>query len=188
MDDGLALDLGQPVQDSGCNFKAPSTWLSIRVVEVPKSYKGPSIVPLSGHRDYPAAIFAVPCPRSEPKAYNPALRELHSYIASTGQPQKGVVLGVATTDELNAALASIDDDKGSDHALWRLATELNSVNLSDARKVVMPIAVSLLCQEEEIDKEILSSCLHRLVSRWPNGNPPRAALKRINEFYMSERT
>ncbi|OCF30711.1 tRNA '-O-ribosylphosphate transferase [Kwoniella heveanensis BCC8398] len=37
-----------------------------------------------------------------------------------------------------------------------------------------------------IDKAYVADRLHQLVALWPDGNPPRAALKRVNEFLMSD--
>ena len=34
-------------------------------------------------------------------------------------------------------------------------------------------------------KADIADRLHSLVARWPDGNPPRAALKRVNEYLMS---
>lgn len=179
VDATVALDLGPTIQDDKRQFEAPAVWVTIRVLEVPKSYRGPTIIPLS-KGDYPEAVFAVPCPRAEPKAYIPALRELHTYLAAASRPQSGVVLGVGTEKDLEAA---------SDASCRPLkpAAKLDPASLSEARKVVIPIAVTLLCRDGNIDKGVIASHLHRLVALWPNGNPPRAALKRINEFYMSER-
>ncbi|WVF71160.1 hypothetical protein IAT40_005958 [Kwoniella sp. CBS 6097] len=37
-----------------------------------------------------------------------------------------------------------------------------------------------------IDKAYVADRLHQLVALWPDGNPPRAALKRVNEFLMGD--
>jgi tRNA A64-2'-O-ribosylphosphate transferase len=38
----------------------------------------------------------------------------------------------------------------------------------------------------EVTKAEIADVLHGLVSLWPDGNPPRAALKRVNQYLMSE--
>jgi hypothetical protein len=40
-------------------------------------------------------------------------------------------------------------------------------------------------EDELVDKALIASQLHSLVSLWPDGNPPRAALRRVNESLMS---
>lgn len=39
---------------------------------------------------------------------------------------------------------------------------------------------------EAIDKATIARHLHTLVALWPDSNPPRAALKRVNEFLMAD--
>lgn len=191
IDDTVALDLGPTTQHDQTGPEGPSNWVSIRVVEVPKTYKGLSIVPLSADEEYPEAIFAVPCPRAESKAYILALRELHLYLASVkgDRSQQSVALGVATDSELNVALSStnVPSLEVSKYQPLSLAAKLEPAKLVEVRKVILPIALTLLCgaRPDNVDKEVISSHLHRLVALWPDGNPPRAALKRINEFYMS---
>lgn len=173
VDEAIALDLGQTLQTGKRRFEAPPTWVTVRVAEVSKSYKGPRIVPLSAG-EHPEALFAIPCPRAEPKAYIAALRELHSYVAASSG---ATLLAIATESDLVAETR---------RPLTR-AARLDPAALCEARKVIIPVAVTLMCcSDDGVDKSVIASELHRLVALWPNGNPSRAALKRVNDFFMSE--
>lgn len=191
----LALDLGH-TSHVQVTYDVPRTWVTIRVIEVSKAYKGPAVIPLSRHRDYPEVIFPVPCPRADPKAYGPALRSLEAYITSvnTSGVQPAIAIVVATRKQLDSAIVSCDDsiqDNGTDREeLSPLlpAAELELAEIQAARKVIIPVAVVLLCRKSgrKVDKGVIASHLHQLVAMWPDGNPPRAALKRVNEYLMSE--
>lgn len=64
------------------------------------------------------------------------------------------------------------------------------------RKAIIPLAVVLLLsipdlagdfkdEGKNVDKAEIADVLHRVVGLWPDGNPPRAALRRVNEYLMS---
>ncbi|EKC99210.1 hypothetical protein A1Q2_06410 [Trichosporon asahii var. asahii CBS 8904] len=164
VDEAIALDLGKTTGKLA--FEPPQVWVTVWVAEVRKPYSGPTIVPLSNGD----AFFAVPCPRAEPKAYVVALRQLHSHVATS---DRGVLLAPAMQGDLEG--------------LPKPPTaKLDPAALSQARKVIIPVAVTLMCRDDSVvDKSVIADRLHRLVALWPDGNPPRAALKRVNDFFMS---
>jgi len=83
----------------------------------------------------------------------------------------------------------------------RAEIQLSPAELVDARKAIIPLALVLLCALPELasanstssadipgpmTKAEIADELHKLVALWPDGNPPRAALRRVNEYLMSE--
>ena len=60
----------------------------------------------------------------------------------------------------------------------------DSVSEVSARQTLIPLALAILCSVPYVDKHVVASQLHRLVALWPDGNPPRAALKRVNQVLM----
>jgi tRNA A64-2'-O-ribosylphosphate transferase len=109
-------------------------------------------------------------------------------------------LTVVTSDSAAAAAGKEDVN---DSTTREQPPALPSVNptaerMLEYRKTLIPLALVLLLSNpdllgkaghgidtQNISKKDISDMLHQLVSLWPDGNPPRAALKRVNEYLMS---
>ena len=161
----FALDLGAPVTsyDSWERTPGPSAYLA----EVDRSPKDrPSIVSLKGDM-----YCSVPNPRVDGKAY---VAFLNDFIRQA-KAMTCVILRPVPRTALDAAY------RGE-----QTPCTVHPSELVAARKVILPIAVALVCSTQAFaDKSVIADELHRLVSLWPDGNPPRAALKRVNELLMS---
>lgn len=113
----------------------------------------------------------VPNPRVDGKAYNAFLTE----FIRQAKPMRSVIIRPISRSALDAAR------RGK-----QISLAVHPTELVPARKVVIPILVALVCSmRENADKGVIADELHRLVSLWPDGNPPRAALKRVNDVLMS---
>ncbi|GMK55216.1 hypothetical protein CspeluHIS016_0202720 [Cutaneotrichosporon spelunceum] len=194
---GLVVDLGQTVRLGEEEACRPISTV-IRVVEIEKALKdAPYVLPLptSG---YTTVVAAIPPSRAKGKEFLLALDELRVYVA--GKAEAGtVLLSPGCEEELDAALKHhrAPPSDTSPAVTLSSAERLPAANLTSAKKLILPIVVSLLCsvsalgegldEDEDVDKIVIADTLHKLVSLWPDGNPPRAALKRVNEFLMSER-
>lgn len=194
----LALDLGPPIRPA--EVKAGrAVGAVVRIVEVDRPVKDASyILPLVTPSGPPAVVLVVPSSRSRPKGYIEALDALREYVLV--QHQEGtILLSPGHEDELETALKqhqSPPPDGSIQMTKIEDARHLSTAQLQAAKKLILPIAVALLCavpalgeeleEDEELDKIVVADALHKLVALWPDGNPPRAALKRVNEFLMSE--
>ncbi|BEJ16370.1 hypothetical protein CspHIS471_0509750 [Cutaneotrichosporon sp. HIS471] len=194
---GLVLDLGSPIRPGKDEVGKPVT-LVVRIIEIEKPLKNaPHVLPLptSG---YTTVVAAIPSSRSKGKAFLLALDELRAHVTRTAEAGT-VLLSPGREEELDAALKQHHAPQTDPPAVVTLssAEHLLAGNLTSAKKLILPIAVSLLCSvpalgeelddDEEVDKIVIADTLHKLVALWPDGNPPRAALKRVNEFLMSKR-
>lgn len=195
----LALDLGSPIRPSDEQAERPVTTV-VRVVETDRVVKdAPYVLPLAGPSGPSMAVLAIPSSRTKPKGYIEALDALREYVAAS-LPNGTILLSPGRDEELTAALeqhqSPAPEVSKSPVPLARVE-HLGDAQLQAAKKLILPIAVALLCsvpglgedleEDEEVDKIVIADSLHKLVALWPDGNPPRAALKRVNEFLMSER-
>lgn len=61
------------------------------------------------------------------------------------------------------------------------------------KKTIIPLALVLILSIPDLSGESvgnvgkaeIADVLNRIVCLWPDGNPPRAALRRVNEYLMS---
>ncbi|ORY26301.1 initiator tRNA phosphoribosyl transferase-domain-containing protein [Naematelia encephala] len=152
----LALDIGPPVSPAPT---APTATLHVVLLD---KHPKPHL-----HRIPGGAVLALPSARSDGPGFSRAIDEAVQYVRSV----QGVVLLCPAHRELL--------DK----------PDAPSIDRSDeARKGILPLALVLLCTTsgaKEMTKPYIASQLHTLVAQWPDGNPPRAALKRVNEYLMS---
>ena len=184
----LALDLGPP--STPCiQWTQKEEPILIRVLQLDKLPKDQlPVLPLDkAHAKY---ILALPNPRADGKAYISALAgaltSMHNLLETSP-----VLLLPGNRDHLEAArrLAKDPDAETGTLVEWQpTAGELVS-----ARKVIIPLALALICHieaekldGEHISKDSIARHLQRLVGRWPDGNPPRVALKRVNEVLMPD--
>ncbi|WVR06782.1 hypothetical protein IAU60_003817 [Kwoniella sp. DSM 27419] len=181
----LALDIGIPI----C---AQSTWIhkdtsatTLRVVEVDKH---PKDSPYLLHCD-DEYVLAVPSAKTNAKGYDLALTELTEVVGRLGRP---AVMRPGSAEDVKLAL-EYQASKSNDTNKPILSTR-RAPGPSD-RKLVIPLVLAVLCSTTIADvggphgpmtKAAIADRLHSLVALWPDGNPPRAALKRVNEFLMSE--
>ncbi|KAK8864659.1 hypothetical protein IAR55_001909 [Kwoniella newhampshirensis] len=192
----LALEVGSPITSTSSWVHASSSHLTIRVVEVDKHPRNiPHLLPLEKEM-----ILAVPSAKSDGKAYAAALVELVEYVRDEMGDSAVVLLPAHPSAHTKAIRAYTTLDKtadDSDPPPPPPSIEPSPVfTLVDSRKLIIPLALVLLCSvpeltpelhlPESITKAVIASQMHTLVALWPDGNPPRAALKRVNEFLMSE--
>lgn len=199
----MMVDLGHTSQPPPVTEPLQCTMeILLRVFEVEKPLKDiPYVLPLVGGPERPVVVFAAPSARSHQKEYVVALGDVVKYLntkfPSLGREAK-LLVSPGSRAELNTAVALFrTTDKASVTTPSKFASSqrLEPQELQTARKTIIPIAVAILCSlpklgfesfdTQDIDKVTIASCLHSLVALWPNGNPPRAALKRVNEFLMS---
>lgn len=197
---GLVLDLGPTIR-AGEEEAAGPTAAIVRIVEIDKPLKdAPYVLPLATSGTS-TVVAAIPSSRAKGKEFLLALDELRAHVAGAA-PGGTVLLSPGRREELEAALEQYrappaPADSTPPVVVLPNADHLPTAELTSAKKLVLPVAVALLCsipalgedldEDEEVDKIVIADALHKLVALWPDGNPPRAALKRVNEFLMSER-
>ena len=210
----LGLAIGPPVSAqplwSPASPSGPS--LIVKVVEpskadVPKSPDDDYILPLS-HRSSDgspdeAAVLVLADPRAAGWAFGQGLQHAIRYLRPLIGSGCRILLVPGSESDLRAAFHLRDSKKEDSDDLVEALEKLTLANKPgvDDRKRVVPLAVALLCSipellpgddtdtrtavaEGRVDKVIVGDMLHRLVALWPDANPPRAALKRINEVMM----
>ncbi|WVQ79955.1 hypothetical protein IAT38_002056 [Cryptococcus sp. DSM 104549] len=191
----LALSLGPPSADPPTPWAYAQSPFTVLVVEVDKYPKSTPYAIQSETR----LVFAVPSAKSDGKAYAGALGELVEWVRQKVGQGEGVILKPGSMADLVTALrARLDEDE---LASSTLDPTIPPPAPADARKLIIPLAVVLLCSiprtslqpsaeaaapPPPITKAAIAEKLHSLISIWPDGNPPRAALKRVNEILMSD--
>ncbi|KAL7421287.1 tRNA A64-2'-O-ribosylphosphate transferase [Cryptotrichosporon argae] len=129
---------------------------------------------------------------------HPLPAETIDHVLVVAEPVKKPPFVVGDTIHLPSAKVSPTDFS---FALREIAAHVATLNgrvlLRPAPGVgpkdVLALALALICAVPGLDedpvarhtKATIAERLQKLVSLWPEGNPPRAALKRINEFLMS---
>ena len=212
----LGLAIGPPVFAhqpwSPTPTSAPS--LIVKVVEpskadVPKSPDDDYILPLShmssdGNPDE-AVVLVLADPRVAGWAFGQGLQHAIRYLRPLIELGRRILLVPGNESYLRAAFHFRDSKKEDSDDLVAALEKLTLANEPsvDDRKRIVPLAVALLCSipdlhpeddtdtrtavaEGRVDKVIVGDMLHRLVALWPDANPPRAALKRINEVMMGD--
>ncbi|WVQ99686.1 hypothetical protein IAU59_006825 [Kwoniella sp. CBS 9459] len=215
----IALDIGEPIS-------AQQEWVhpdsvELRVVEIDKYPKSRPYL-LQGSKN--AFVLGAPSAKVKGKEYDTALRELIAFVRST---RGSLVIRPGKLADLDRAVALYAESKTGrqaegqgqvdqptmlpDHGDHELQEEIAIVPTASDRKLILPLALVILCLLPTIDDQRLSSSerssaqaqggggeairidkayvadrLHQLVALWPDGNPPRAALKRVNEFLMGD--
>jgi tRNA A64-2'-O-ribosylphosphate transferase len=177
----LALNIGPPT--SFTPWAAGSVH-TIRVVAVDKPKKGvSSIYPNSPS----SSVFGCPSARSHPGAYTHALDDLVKHIEDILDREQRIELRPGSAAQLKAATL------GSEISVHD--QPLDVAEAVEARRMILPLALVLLLsipdlsgayRAKAMDKGVIADMLHQLVALWPDGNPPRAALRRVNEYLMSK--
>lgn len=180
----LAVDIGPPTIE--CAPWSHTAATSVYIVEIDKLAKDAStIIALGTAGDM--ILIAVPDPRTDGNRYRKVLAELVTALRPKLDAKK-VVIRAARRQDLDAAVkAAATLPQGVE--LSTMTHPLTPAELVSARKAIIPITLALTCSlryaSTEIDKSVIADELHHLVSLWPDGNPPRAALKRVNEVLIS---
>lgn len=188
----LAADLGTPVIHVN-EWTPPHSArvITIWVLEVTKSKYPETIYSHRNDGEITHIGLALPSPKSDSWAYKSALVKLVAVLESF-LDDHSVVVRPATSDRLvllatppKEPQVDIDDHL---NALEGPRDEVSS------RKSFIPILLLLMCSfpdlytsgvgDGNLDKARISSVLLSLVGLWPDGNPPRAALKRVNEILL----
>lgn len=187
--EGMVLDLGEPIsKNPGPSVRREG--LVVRIIELDKPRKDSRYVVPASTSGGPVVIVGIPSSRARAKDYLDALDDLVNYIETQWEDNSVLCISPGHINEYESALAQIRSDTPTPLALTRNTAQ----QYQAARKVILPIAVALLCTVPElggetdmVDKSTAADTLHKMVALWPDGNPPRAALKRVNEFLMSSR-
>lgn len=189
----LRLDIGPPIGSSTTAAPPPdggSEIHTIRVTEVEKM-RGETVF----HLPYGASttVFRCPSAKADPKTYGKALESLVAFCKSKAGGNTILVLSPGHADDFAAAQAL-----RAAKQQFEAPEPLPPVEASpDRRKVILPLAQLLVLAvpdlgaletpaDEDVSKKEIAEVLQGLVSLWPDGNPPRAALKRVNEALMTE--
>lgn len=195
----LLLALGSTASSSP--FK-PSISLgeafTIRILPIDKPLKDqPFILPL----DAKSALSTVPDAKLNGKEYGKALLDLIAFIRAL-PAERAVILRPGQQMDLDSALMMLESEKDYAGAPVHVPPPLDTrqvilEGIVEARKTILPLALALLCAiprfradyraEAEVTKGMIASQLHQLVALWPDGNPPRVALRRVNEVLMSQK-
>jgi tRNA A64-2'-O-ribosylphosphate transferase len=185
----LGLDIGPPISPVQTWKADRSTVLTIYIVGISKAQAFPNIV-----YSHPSLrniiVFALPSPKIDSWAYKDALTKLVAAIRPLIHQSTYILLKAGTTDHLDLITKSQRQDDSLPQTFGALSAPSDTVG---SRKMVIPIALLLLCAfpldasiaaEAGLTKSSISNVLLSLVALWPDSNPPRAALKRVNEVLL----
>lgn len=211
----LAVDLGRSVIPVDPWTLSPVRTIHIWVFEVAKSQTHPETIYTYPTQRVTHIGLALPSPKADSWGYKSGLIKLVSALKSQSEIEEtecSVIVRPASSahlDQLISLEQNTDTDIDIDDALEKLEGPEDIVS---NRKFLVPILLLLLCTftnlqpklpntktkaagdaEEEVeqgaevklDKGHISTVLLTLVALWPDGNPPRAALKRVNEILLS---
>ncbi|WVQ77820.1 hypothetical protein IAR50_007511 [Cryptococcus sp. DSM 104548] len=182
----LALDIGSPSSLSPTSAweQLPITYIAVLELDkCPKNIK--HLITLQDGERY---VLVVPSAKADGKAYATVLLELVSFVKDS-ESKRGIVLGPATPSDLDTAVKQYSEESVNPLSAARIPS------LVDSRKSVIPLALVLLCalpsiadlpDQTPVTKSTIADRLHSMVTLWPDGNPARAGLKRVNEFLMGE--
>lgn len=196
----LCLDIGPPTgSKSPPSLSQAENLHIIRVVETEKM-KGESVFNLPYGED--TTIFRCPSAKADPKTYGKALESLIDLAYDKAKDGIRIVLTPGHPDDFPAAKAwkkAASQTNAGRIPACEPVEPLPSVDpRPEHRKTILPLAQLLCLGVAELNaasdshdltyvtKKDIAEVLQGLVSLWPDGNPPRAALKRVNEALMSE--
>ncbi|TXT09006.1 hypothetical protein VHUM_02480 [Vanrija humicola] len=200
----LLGDLGAPIRPSQLYLKSSVTQrVTVRVVDIPKPSSSTSFVhewPTAAS-DQPVIIFSLPSARTHPKEYGKALGQLVECLKAKFPAigdKTALLISPGRPQELESVIQFSTIPEGQQPECtpnWPSSSHLAKTDLQAAQKSLLPLLVALTCSfpglsldsadDQDVDKGVIAAHLHSLVALWPEGNPPRAALKRVNEFLMS---
>ena len=175
----VALDLGPTI---GSNPPWQSVSKPFNVVHVLQLDKLP--------KDVPALVSLTPTNSNSLVLLSDPRKDGKAYIHALGSAVEGVqnllkdgplVLAPGEFSSLRAVL------NAQDHGLGTANIPVHDVSLEDARKVIIPLALALMCSMDGavVGKEFIARQLQTMVALWPDSNPPRVALRKVNELLMS---
>ncbi|WWC89024.1 uncharacterized protein L201_003942 [Kwoniella dendrophila CBS 6074] len=195
----IGLDIGLPIIQSEDKWiYEDSQYITIRLEEYEKYPRDlPRILRILNQE----WVLAVANSKTEGKAYEASLRELVNFVMKDHK-EESFLLVHGSKNDIDKAIQKYDsspstvktnkdNEKNDDGNKEIILEELPSPSV-EGRKLILPIILALICSdisenEEEINinKDYIAIKLHSLISLWPDGNPPRSSLKRVNEFLMS---
>ena len=185
----VGLDIGPPISPVQAWGADRSTVLTIFIVGIFKAQAYSDIV--YSHPSLPNIfVYALPSPKIDSWAFKDALSKLLAAIRPLIDQSTNILLKAGTTEHIDLITKSQHKDDSLPQTLRSLPAPVDTVG---SRKTVIPIALVLLCAfrldesiaaEAGLTKGIISNVLLSLVALWPDSNPPRAALKRVNEALL----
>lgn len=212
----LALAIGPPISPSPWLFPSSPSCSAIYYVRVvpidkPSKHETPQwILPLTQD----TSVFLCPLAKSDLKGYTHSVAALVDHVRRLVRDRSsGVMLCPGGKADLESAKRQQQqqqlDTAKSPATLPETTNSLLAPADVDSRKLILPLALALVLaipsisqpdlqpdsdsdsdsdsdEMPEITKAEIADVLHGLVSLWPDGNPPRAALKRVNQYLMSE--
>lgn len=199
----IAVDLGRPVIPTGTwtpsSFSKKS--IIIWIVEVQKAQTYPKMVYSQDNNEEKTTttaprhvVLALPSPKSDSWAYKSALVKLLNSLDLLLTDDVSIIIRPGSHRHhdwiINPHLAL--NHERFDESISSLIDDQQDIVSS--RKLLIPVVLLLLCHFPEVscasgelarlDKGRISAVLLSLVAFWPDGNPPRAALKRVNELLL----
>ena len=201
----LAVALGRPKGETkswqGGQNSTDTYWI---ILSDRSHTRTPAVLKLdastSSKTDY---IVDMPNPRTVGKEYTKVVRELVEAVGERSGEGNSVVLrpcrDFALPPKFSWEATALDGGgSASRRSVINMMTSkpLAADELVSARKRLIPVIVALLIavptlsplpgfeDGDEVDKQVVADVLHLILALWPDGNPPRAALKRINEVLM----
>jgi len=184
----LGLDIGPPISPVQSWSAEPSLTSTIYIVGIEKAQLYPDII--YAHSSIPdTIILALPSPKIDSWAYKDALMKLVATIRPLMDVSTRILLKPGSNRHIDLVIESADKDDSLSPAIEALPRSADEVG---SRKSIIPIALLLLCsfsldnvvQVDALTKGGISNVLLSLVALWPDSNPPRAALKRVNEVLL----
>ncbi|WOO81207.1 tRNA A64-2'-O-ribosylphosphate transferase [Vanrija pseudolonga] len=198
----LLVDLGPTIRSPQSSVLSSVTQrVTVRVVDIAKPSSSTSYVhACEATSDGPVIVFSLPSARTHPKEYGKALGQLVEHLQSKFPAlgdKAALLISPGQQSELDTAVqfSTIGEQQKSEPSTWPSSLHLSKPDLQASQKSLLPLLVALTCSfpklghdavdDPDVDKGVIAARLHSLVALWPEGNPPRAALKRVNEFLMS---
>ncbi|WWC69928.1 uncharacterized protein I206_103872 [Kwoniella pini CBS 10737] len=196
----LAVDLGTPISPTGWD-QAGRSYLRIRVIEYEKYPRDlPRLVKIPRGKFPEESVLIMGNPKTEAKAFEQSLAEIVRHIQQSAEP---MILVHGSKDDVDRILKYSETQVDKQEEL-NLILDNPPPPTVEGRRLILPILLAVISSlanlemtnakngnSEQLVKQVLTKSdiankLHGLVSQWPDGNPPRSALKRVNEFLMSD--
>ncbi|WVQ67329.1 uncharacterized protein L199_005525 [Kwoniella botswanensis] len=198
----IALRIGSPIIPTSTKWKYATSSINPIIVRAVEYEKYPKDLPRLLDFTPEERILAVANSKTEGKAFESTLSELVDLVKGEGG-ERGVVLVHGRKEDVELVLKTYQKSQAQPQEGKRQQEE--KVKLDEppepsveGRKLILPLALALICsmpasndevqqgkEDMVLTKSDIAVKLHSLISLWPDGNPPRASLKRVNEFLMS---
>ncbi|WWD03308.1 hypothetical protein V865_001359 [Kwoniella europaea PYCC6329] len=198
----IALSIGSPIITTSTQWKYSTSSDNTIIVRVVEYERYPKDLPRLLDFTPEERILAVANSKTEGKAYESTLSELVDFLRNQGE-KRGVVLVHGRKEDVELALelyreAHVQPPEGKGQQEEKAKLDEPPEPSVEGRKLILPLALALICsmspsndeiqvvnEDTRLTKSDIAVKLHGLISLWPDGNPPRASLKRVNEFLMS---